>query len=757
MNSDSNTNQWQVLAKSEPAVTLAQHISDCLNIVKYLRMCFPNIPVDNKNGFWNTLKIVMILHDSGKCHKEFQKLLCNMKNEWHNRRHEVFSMYFVENAVIDSNLKKVIGFAVLGHHKSLEEIRQKLYTDYANTGYNPFGETIDYKKDCEGLCKRKTWKILNQYGISKSSENVPNIIAITNQYNDFCKRISSDSKYLDYLLLTGFAKQSDHLASAGITRIESASEINVDYIYNFPLYSHQKISSTTIGNAILTSPTGSGKTETSLLWLKNQLQHNGEGRIFYVLPYTASINAMYERLTAKFGKSESGNEYVGMVHGKLSNYLDEKFEKDDKSSSESIRTYKEYFKSLVPPFKILTPFQLLKHIFGLKGFEKGIAEWAGGYFIFDEIHAYDSDTFAQIIVLLEFCCSKMKANIFIMTATLPTFMKRMMQKAIGTHSEIKADDSVYTKFVRHSISVEKGLLIESICKINEEINSGKKVLIVCNTVSQSQEVYRQIECDDKLLLHGSFNAEDRARIEQKLQRSDIQVLVGTQAIEVSLDIDYDTIYTEPAPLDALIQRFGRVNRKRKKGIAVCHVFDTANDSDRYIYDNEVVDKTLHILRKIENSGSVVHENELQDFIDFVYPCYTEKQQNEYNRTYDTLHHCVMETLRPLNYDEKSEEDFYKQFDGIKVLPVSLSQKYEHYISEKQFIKADGLLTSITKRRFVSLLSPHGDGDIYKKTFAFEKDEKVKTDSCWMIKRRYDSELGLLINDFEQEQTETFLL
>jgi len=87
----------------------------------------------------------------------------------------------------------------------------------------------------------------------------------------------------------------------------------------------------------------------------------------------------------------------------------------------------------------------------------------------------------------------------------------------------------------------------------------------------------------------------------------------------------------------------------------------------------------------------------------------------------------------------------------------LSQQYERYISEKEFIKADGLLTSITKRRFISLLSPNGNGDIYRKTFAYEKAEKVKNDTCWMIKRKYDSELGLLINEYEQEQTEIFLL
>lgn len=748
MNSDSSNTKRQVLAKSEPAVTLSQHISDCLSIVKYLQLCFPNIPVEDKEMFWKTLGIAMVLHDSGKCHKEFQKLLYGLKNDWHNRRHEVFSMYFVENSDLDDDIKKLVGFVVIGHHKSLQDIRLRLNSDYQKSDYNPFVQNSSFSEDCDCLQKNKTWKILDYFGVVKQSDEIPDIVSLAQRYYNYCKTITSNEDYLKYLLMTGMVKQSDHLASAGISKIEKTSDISIDFVYNYPLYAHQQKATLSEGNIILTSPTGSGKTETSLLWLNNQLRLRGEGRVFYILPYTASINAMYERLDSKFGKSESGNPFVGMVHGKLSNYLDKKFDDDSSSSSDAIKNVKEYFKSLVPPFKILTPFQLLKHIFGLKGFEKGIAEWAGGYFIFDEIHAYDSSVFAQIMVLLEFCCSKMMTNVFVMTATLPTFMKQMIQKAIGNHSEIVADNSLYSQFVRHSISVETGLLADSISRINDEINLGKKVLIVCNTVLQSQDIYRLIDCDNKLLLHGAFNAEDRSIIEQKLQNNDIQVLVGTQAIEVSLDIDYDTIYTEPAPLDALIQRFGRVNRKRKKGVCVCHVFDTANESDSFIYDTESVDKTLIVLRQIEQEGAVVHEQDLQKHIDFVYPCYSSDQQSDFDMTYKALRDSVNDGLRPLNYDEKSEEDFYEQFDGAKVLPVSLVSRYEQYIWDKQFIKAEGLLVSVTKRRFAGMYSKQ---EIYKKSIAYEKNDKVKTDICLLIKRKYDSELGLLLKEPDQEQ------
>lgn len=754
-NSESNTKGIPILAKSEPAVSLEMHIQDCLDVLDNLELCFPNIPVPDRDLFWTVMKTIMIFHDAGKCHKEFQKMLYGLTNKRFGQRHELYSIYFIENANLNPEIKDMITFGVIGHHKDLKSIFDFVSKNYkVNTNIVSFDE-MNYANECtQKLLKNKTWKILNTFGQTRISDVIPDIYELSKRFFQNKYSLEETNDYLFHLMIAGMVKQSDHLASAGIKTIEKTSDININFVYDYPLYNHQIKSSTSIGNVILTSPTGSGKTETSLLWLKNQLQNKGEGRVFYVLPYTASINAMYERLDSKFGRSINGNTFVGMIHGKLSNYLDRKFDDDNNYFRDKVKEIKEYFKTVVPPFKVLTPFQLLKHIFGLKGFEKGISEWVGGYFIFDEIHAYDCTTFAQIIVFLEFVSKHLSANVFVMTATLPTFLKLKIQNSLGTNSEIVADDSLYSQFVRHKIKIESGLLRESLDIINSDVNSGKKVLIVCNTILESQELYKSIQSNNKLLLHGSFNAEDRSRIEQKLQNEDIQVLVGTQAIEVSLDIDYDTIYSEPAPLDALIQRFGRVNRKRKKGICVCHVFDTANESDSFIYDSECVKKTITVLQDIESDGGIIKEQELQRYIDFVYPNYTKSQLREYELTYSAMKDCVTNNLCPLFNDEKSEEDFYKQFDGAKVLPVSLVSKYEHYISNKQFIKAEGLLVSITKQRFAGMYSKQ---EIYKKSFPYEKNNKEKTDFCLLIKRKYDSELGLLQNEFDEENSEFYLL
>jgi CRISPR-associated endonuclease/helicase Cas3 len=205
------------------------------------------------------------------------------------------------------------------------------------------------------------------------------------------------------LLAAGALKQCDHSASGGIFKVNVLEEKHFNFLYEtkWAPYFHQKKASEINGNIVLTAPTGSGKTEASLMWLHKQMKENGQGRTFYILPFTASINAMFERLDEKM---QGNNEIVGVVHGKLSEYIESRFGEEKYSwQNEKLKhELKDSFRALVPPLKVATPFQLLKSIFGLKGFEKGIFEMSGGYFIFDEIHAYDPEVTAQIKVLIEF-------------------------------------------------------------------------------------------------------------------------------------------------------------------------------------------------------------------------------------------------------------------------------------------------------------------------------------------------------------------
>ena len=93
-------------------------------------------------------------------------------------------------------------------------------------------------------------------------------------------------------------------------------------------------------------------------------------------------------------------------------------------------------------------------------------------------------------------------------------------------------------------------------------------------------------------------------------------------VDVSLNIDFDIMFTEPAPLDALIQRFGRINRRRKKGICPVYVCSKGGENDHYIYPKEIVNNTMNVLR----DTSVIKESKLQQMLDTVYPDFPEKDK-----------------------------------------------------------------------------------------------------------------------------------
>lgn len=737
------------MAKSNPEISLKQHIDDCLCIYEQLKICIPNLPIYNKTLFWELLKTCIVFHDMGKAHPDFQNMLNNQKHHWNSQRHEMFSIYFINQLNLPDDKKKLVIFTVLGHHKDLNELFSSADKNYS-TDLDDFdfdiSTQIDFIEECKKINETEIWNLAKSYNYEKQSDKQLNIISLIKF--EIKNNKTSDDNYLIKMLLVGAMKQCDHLASAGINKLQKIELKDFSFLFNYKHYNHQQLANNTLGNVILTAPTGSGKTETSLLWLKKQFEIKGQGRVFYILPYTASINAMYERLSNDFNNNASK---VGMMHGKLAQFIENKMNKEDCSSLGEFHKKQllQDFKTLVTPIKITTPFQLLKHIFGLKGFEKGLFEWSDGYFIIDEIHAYDAQVFAQIIVLLEFATKNLGVTVHIMTATLPTFLKKEIEKAINNFTSITANKELYKSFTRHKVVLKDGLLTNSLDNIQKDIDDNKKVIVVCNTVEQSQLVFQFLKTDCKVLIHGSFNAEDRFQKEEMLMSNNIKLLVGTQAIEVSLDIDFDVIYTEPAPLDALTQRFGRVNRKRKKNICTCYVFKERNEKDKYVYnDDNVINRTIIELQKIVSyNNGIICEEELQKMMDIVYPDWNDVSKNNFNETKRLLTYSLENELLPLMNSSQREDNFYEQFNQKKVLPVSSISKYQKYILSHEFIKAEGLMVSINETRFLGMLK---NGEINKEEFPFELkgSEKLLGKTAYIIKRKYNSEIGLCVNEFD---------
>ena len=262
-------------------------------------------------------------------------------------------------------------------------------------------------------------------------------------------------------------------------------------------------------------------------------------------------------------------------------------------------------------------------------------------------------------------------------------------------------------------------------------------MVVCNTVNQAQDVFKTLRGVVKegkaKLLHSRFILRDRERIEQELENADL--LVGTQAVEVSLDIDFDCLFTEPAPIDALIQRFGRINRIGKKGengICDVHICEKGGENDGFIYSSETVERTLNAFASVE----VLHESGIQSLIDGVYyDGYNEKEQEKFDKA-KQLFERHLQDIVPFIEDSEGRKEFNELFKSVEVVPECYEEDFLEKIESREYYEARAYIAQISDRQFARLRQ---EGQLYE-------TKRFGQFGQWFIKVRYDETLGLLLDE-----------
>ncbi|MGC8839777.1 MAG: CRISPR-associated helicase Cas3', partial [Anaerolineae bacterium] len=345
------------------------------------------------------------------------------------------------------------------------------------------------------------------------------------------------------------------------------------------------------------------------------------------------------------------------------------------------------------------------------------ADYAQAAFVFDEIHAYEPRRLALILETVRFLREQLDAQFLVMSATMPRPARERLARVLPNAQSLRASERLYRAFARHKVHVLEGSLLEdrTLDLILRTFQEGHLVLVTCNTVGQAQRVYRAlrervppVRRQDLFLLHGRFHGVDRQekerRIQQAAQLGSTErrpvLLVATQVVEVSLNLDLDVLFSEPAPLEALIQRFGRVNRKRRTESAPVYVC-TEPDDGQGVYDAALVQASLDLLAR-EANGRVVDEAQVQTWLDEVYTGKTlEKWECEFDRTAREFRTSFLEPLRPFESDPALEEAFNRLFDGVEVLPLSLEDEY-HRLRGDRPLEADQLLVSISWGRWHQL-------------------------------------------------------
>lgn len=592
---------------------------------------------------------------------------------------QIIDMYNIEN--IEESLNKCIDYHDIG--KCSDSMQERLKGKDVNfIRHEWVGASVEALTDGEKLAILTHHKdigkslelIDNDKYISELDEIKNKLNIKLNNIDDFVKKVNkprcSITKDLDNILLKGYLNYCDHLGSAGNITIDKG--FNSLDRFKFNNYnSIQNKAMNTREDVLIQAMTGLGKTAASLLWSNNVQNEDKSKRIYYILPFTASINSLYKDFLNR-------NISTTMLHNKAEYFMDKLHEEYN---------YK-LMKYSTKQLNICTIFQLAKAIFSCKNFEMIIAQMKNSIIIVDEIHCFDIKTLSYVLELLRFLKYKLGCRICIMSASIPTVLQKLIKDRLDINKVIYADKRDLK--IRHRIHRVNRTILDDIGKIETDLREGKQVIVCVNNVNTSQMIYKMFKEKYRCkLIHGRFNTRDREIAEQGLKVN--QLLVGTQAIEVSLDISYDTMYTEIAPYDALLQRFGRVNRRGEKGIKDIYIY---NNYDKSVYSDELINNTdLVIDEIIHNDNRIILEEKVEYYLDKVYTYIDISSYNKYSNSLEKL----INNLRVGSYNKSSVEEMI-QGDTVSVIPECLLEEYQKLINDREYLKAQSLKLNINSNR-----------------------------------------------------------
>jgi CRISPR-associated endonuclease/helicase Cas3 len=384
---------------------------------------------------------------------------------------------------------------------------------------------------------------------------------------------------------------------------------------------------------ILKAPTGSGKTEilSSIFLSQWRINKWFAGRLFWVEPTHALLSQMRSRLELY---AKIADLHVDEDHGDVLN-----------------KTFLYTAPITLTTIDSLVYGYIAKRVetwIEREGFETGRYTLPAGLImnsliILDEAHLIQDEVFLGPRVLSHVLCSIVNAGglVILSTATLPTAIKNELSKCIeDTVTECELNGFRERKINLHRDYINKQL-IDFVKGGN--INCDESSIIILNTIEKAQEVYRILhdKCSDNvLLMHSLMTRGDKERIYEKLRNANSGViLVGTQAIEVGIDLNIDNLYTEISPIDSLIQRIGRVGRH--SGSANVYVFNVENELP---YHKKLIENTKDILSDIDK----IDLNNVDKVTEVIDKVYTENVIRELSEKGDTLYLRSIEYLEQLH-------------------------------------------------------------------------------------------------------------
>ncbi len=361
------------------------------------------------------------------------------------------------------------------------------------------------------------------------------------------------------------------------------------------------------GLYIVEAPMGMGKTEAALAAAYRRWSEGGERGLYFALPTQLTSNRIHDRITSFLDRVVSDRDSVqALVHGNAWLFPDRirplqpTHASTGGDATDAHRWFASGRRALLAPFGTGTIDQALMAVMAAKHAALRLFALSGKAVVIDEVHSYDPYTSALVDSLVKNLL-EVGCTVFVLSATLTARRRRELVEVTGAHvPDEMPDDYPLITCVKQGSSVAEPVRIlgeapsattvrierrspddpSELQAIADAAEAGACVLVIRNTVRLAQDTYLSLKSCvregtgvEMGLLHSRFTFLDRQRNEkhwmEKLGRDGKArplhgaILVATQVVEQSVDIDADLLVTDLAPVDLLIQRLGRLHRHER--------------------------------------------------------------------------------------------------------------------------------------------------------------------------------------------------
>ncbi|MHB1356273.1 MAG: CRISPR-associated helicase Cas3' [Anaerolineae bacterium] len=605
----------------------------------------------------------------------------------HSSVGQFFAVRTADSHLLDMpwRLRSAWAHMVAGHHGRYAVAGQLVETRQKIECYEPteWGEWRALA--CESLYETLAVQLPVKYA---DPPNVSAAIATLTGFTILCDWLGSDTSFFKPQPthdLISYARASMCQAMRAVTHVglagESASQLPGTFVTLFPdkvpIRPLQEAMDTIPAAlldgpclAIIEAPTGEGKTEAALALAHRMALSSGTDELYYALPTTATSNQMFGRLEQYLSRRLKMGAHVKLVHGQA--FLVEDDLRLAIAQSESFQgpaAALEWFgplkRAVLAPFGVGTIDQCELAALNVRHGALRLIGLAGKVIILDEVHAYDVYMTAIVERLLTWLAA-LGTSVVLLSATLPKARRQSLVRAYGVEVLPMAEStSAYPSVCvagqagsfhsaptaaqpeRHLalewLHVDDGDDVLKARWLHDQVRDGGCACWITNTVDRAQRLYAavraaKIEDIDCLLLHARFPLERRAELEAAVtirygppdryaRRPTKGIVIGTQVLEQSLDLDFDVMATDLSPVDLLLQRAGRLHRHTRPRpashtfprLAVQVPLDDAGlpclDTDRHIYAEYILFKTWEVLRE---RAAILLPADYRTLIDDVY-------------------------------------------------------------------------------------------------------------------------------------------